>query len=150
MPARNFDSWLRLLEVVWRALDTHARQTLNDLVRMSLARQPLPKDVLVLETLENGPSTAPTSLSDILTGWSSFERKSRDGEGEPTTPTPRREDDDVVALGTPSTTASTTNIPDVAEGLGLSSRQVIMGDVNDADDGLLMDLNFDDGLSQEI
>jgi hypothetical protein len=100
--------------------------------------------------LENGPSTAPTSLSDILTGWSSFERKSRDGEGEPTTPTPRREDDDVVALGTPSTTASTTNIPDVAEGLGLSSRQVIMGDVNDADDGLLMDLNFDDGLSQEI
>jgi hypothetical protein len=25
MPARNFGSWLRLLEVAWRALDTHAR-----------------------------------------------------------------------------------------------------------------------------
>lgn len=79
MPATTFGSWLRLLEVAWRALDTHARHTLNDLVRMSLAGQPLPDEVLALGTLEDGPGTAPTSLSDILTGWSLFERKSRAG-----------------------------------------------------------------------
>jgi hypothetical protein len=147
MPARNFGSWLRLLEIAWRALDTHARHTLNDLVRMSLAGQRLPEDVLVLETLENGFCTAPTSLSDILTGWSSFERKSRDGEGEPTTPTHREEDGDAATSGPASTTTSTTNRPEGAEGLGMISRQVRRGDV---DDELLKDLNFDDGLSQEI
>jgi hypothetical protein len=146
MPARNFGSWLRLLEVVWRALYTYARQTLNDLVRISLAGQPLPEEILALETLENGPSIAPTSLSDILTGWSSFERKSRDDEGEPTTLTHREEDGGAAALGTPLTTASTTSRLEEAEteDLGLSSRRVIMGDM---DDGLLKDLNFDDGLS---
>jgi hypothetical protein len=149
MPARNFGSWLRLLEVVWRALDTHARQTLNDLVRMSLARQPLPEEVLALETLENAPGIAPTSLSDILTGWSSFERKSRDDEGEPNTLTHREEDGDAAALGTPLTTASTTSRLEEAEteDLGLSSRQVIVGDV---DDGLSKDLNFNEGSSREV
>jgi hypothetical protein len=101
--------------------------------------------------LENGPGTAPTSLSDILTGWSSFEQKSRDDEGEPTTLTHREEDGDAAALGTPPTTASITSRPEEAEAeaedSGLSLRQVMMGDV---DDGLLKDLNFDDGLSQEI
>jgi hypothetical protein len=113
---------------------------------MSLAGQPLPEEVMVLETLENGPGTAPTSLSDILSGWSSSERKSRDDEGEPTTPMHCKEDGDAAALGTLPTTASTTNRPEEAEteDLGLSSRQVIMGDV---DDGLLKDLNFDDGLT---
>jgi hypothetical protein len=100
---------------------------------MSLARQPLPEEVLALETLENAPSIAPTSLSDILTGWSSFERKSRDDEGESTTLTHREEDGGVAALGTPLATASTTSRLEEAETevLGLSSRQVIMGDVDD-------------------
>jgi hypothetical protein len=99
--------------------------------------------------LENGPGTAPTSLSDILTGWSSFERKSRDDEGEPTTLTYREEDGGVAALGAPPTIASTTNRLEEAEAedLGPSSRQAILGDV---DNGLLKDLNHDDGLSQEI
>ena len=48
MPAKTFSSWLRLLEVAWRALDTHARHTLNDVVRMSLAGQPLPDGLLAL------------------------------------------------------------------------------------------------------
>jgi hypothetical protein len=116
---------------------------------MSLAGQPLPEEVLALGTLVNAPGIAPTSLSDILTGWSSFERKSRDDEGEPTTLTHREEDGGAAALGTPSITASTTSRLEEAEteDLGLSSRQVIIGDV---DDGLSKDLNFDDGLSQEI
>jgi hypothetical protein len=109
----------------------------------------VPEEVLALETLENAPGIAPTSLSDILTGWSLFERKSRDDEGESTTLTHREEDGGAAALGTPLATASTTSRLEEAEteDLGLSSRQVIMGDV---DDGLLKDLNFDDGLRQEI
>lgn len=145
MPAKNFGSWVGLLEVAWRALDTHARQTLNDLVRMSLARQPLPEEALVLETLEYGSGIAPTSLSDILTGWSPFRRSSLDGEGEPSTTKHREEVGDRATLGPPSTTASTANRPEEDENSRLCSREVL-----DVDDGLLKDLDFDDGLSQEI
>jgi hypothetical protein len=145
MPVTIFDSWLRLLKVAWRALDTHARHTLNDLVRMSLVGQPLPDEVLALETLKDGPGTAPTSLSDILTGWSLFERKSRDDEGEMTSTTHREKDGDRAALGPSSTTASTMNRPKEDEDSGLCSRKVL-----DMDDGLLKDLDFDDRLSQEI
>ena len=145
MPARNFGSWLRLLEVAWRALDTHARQTLNNLVRMSLAGQPLPEEVLALETLEKGSGTAPTSLSDILTGWSSSERKSRNDKGGLTATKHHEEDGDRAALGPPPTIASTTNRPKGAEDSGSCSLEVL-----DVDDGLLKDLDFDHGLSQEI
>lgn len=54
----RFESWLLLLDVAWRALDAHARLTLNELVRMSLAGQPLPEAFLALETLEAGTGTA--------------------------------------------------------------------------------------------
>jgi hypothetical protein len=50
-------------------------------------------------------------------------------------------------LGTPLTTANITNRPEEAEDSGLTSHQVITGDV---DDGLLKNLIFDDGLRQEI
>lgn len=58
MQVERFGSWLRLLDVAWRALDDHARLTLNESVRMSLAGQPLPEDCLALEVLEDGTGTA--------------------------------------------------------------------------------------------
>ena len=58
MQVERFASWLRLLDVAWQALDAHARLTLNELVRMSLAGQPLPEAFLALETLEAGTGTA--------------------------------------------------------------------------------------------
>jgi hypothetical protein len=69
MQAEKFDSWLLLLDVAWRALDAYARLTLNELVRMSLAGQPLPEAFLALETLKAGTGTALDSLSGMLTGW---------------------------------------------------------------------------------
>jgi hypothetical protein len=80
MPAKTFESWLRLLDVAWRALDPHARLTLNDLVRLSVAGQSLPEGSLMLEMLEDGTGTAPISLSDMLAGWPTFDRNSTQDE----------------------------------------------------------------------
>lgn len=144
LPATTFSSWLGLLEVAWRALDMHARRTLNDLVRMSLAGQPLPDGLLAIETLEDGPGNAPIFLSDILTGWSLSEQKSRDDEGESSSMSRRENDGDRAALDPPLTTVSTTNTPEKND-LGLCAREM-----PDLDDGLLNDIEFDDSLSQEI
>jgi hypothetical protein len=59
--------------------------------------------------------------------------------------THREKDGDRAALGPSSTTTSTTNTPEEDEDSGLCSRKTL-----DVDDGLLKDLDFDDGLSQEI
>lgn len=94
---------------------------------------------------ENGPGTTPTNLSDALTGWSMLERKSRDDESKPTSTTHREKDSDRAALGPPSTTASIANRP----GENGKSDSCSL-EVSDVDDGLLKDLDFDDGLGQEI
>jgi hypothetical protein len=78
MQNEKFDSWLRLLDVVWRTLDAHTRLTLNELVRMSLAEQPLPEGVLALEMLEDGTGTALISLSSMFTSWPAHGRTCRD------------------------------------------------------------------------
>jgi hypothetical protein len=70
MPARTFDSLLRLLDVAWRTLDDRARQTMNALVRFALAEQPLPRTTLALEQSEVGINAAPAGLSPMLAGWS--------------------------------------------------------------------------------
>jgi hypothetical protein len=108
---------------------------------MSLARQLLPVEAPALETLEDGHGTAPTSLSDIVTGWSLFERKSRNDEGEPTAPMLREESEDRAALGPPSTNASTTNEPEKDGNSVLGSREV-----SDVDGSLLKDLNLSQGI----
>jgi hypothetical protein len=46
-----------------QALDIHARLTLNDLVRMTFARQSLPEGVLELESLKYETGTDPTNYS---------------------------------------------------------------------------------------
>jgi hypothetical protein len=108
---------------------------------MSLARQLLPVEAPPLEPLENGHGTAPTSFSDIVTGWLLFERKSRNDEGEPTATTLREEGEDRAALGPPSTNASTTIRPEKDGNSVLGSREV-----SDVDDSLLKDLNLSQGI----
>jgi hypothetical protein len=52
IPAKSFGPFLGLLEVAWRALDNRARRTMDTLVRVALAGQPLPEAALALERPE--------------------------------------------------------------------------------------------------
>ena len=147
MPARTFGAWLRLLDVAWQPLDTHARLTLNDLVRMSLAGQPLPEGGLMLEMSEDGTGTAPTSLSGMLTGWPAFDRNSTEDEGGLTaTLTQREEDGDAAITGAPLITASTTSRAEEAKDGRLSSQEGMMGNLEDGLFNGLDDRDFDECL----
>lgn len=138
MTAKNFASWLRLLAVAWRTLDSHARLTLNDLVRMSLARQPLPEGVLALEMSEHQSHAAPTSLSDMLTGWSASDRNSADDENRSVaTLKPREAADDAAGSGTdPVTTGPASRTEKVPCAEPNSPKQAMVN----VEDGLLDDL----------
>ena len=148
MPAKTFESWLRLLDVAWRALDVHARLTLNDLVRMSLAGQSLPEGSLTLEILEDNTGIAPTSLSGMLTGWPAFDRNSTEDEGGLTaTLSQREEDGDAAIFGTPLITASTTSRAEEAGDGGLISHEGMMGNLEDGLFNGLDDRDFDECLN---
>jgi hypothetical protein len=148
MPAKTFDSWLRLLDVAWRALDVHARLTLNDLVRMSLAGQSLPEGSLMLEMLGDSTGIAPTSLSGMLTGWPAFDRNSTEDEGGLTaTLSQREEDGDAAISGTPLITASTTSRAEKAGDGGLISHEGMMGNSEDGLSNDLDDRDFDECLN---
>ena len=148
MPGKTFESWLRLLDVAWRALDANARLTLNNLVRMSLAGQSLPGGALMLEMLEDGTDKAPISLSGMLSGWPAFDRNSTEDEvGLTATLTQREEDGDAAIPGTPLITASTKSRAEEAGDAGRISQEVMMGN---AEEGLfngLDDSDFDEYLS---
>jgi hypothetical protein len=150
MQAEKFGSWLLLLDVAWRALDAHARLTLNMLVRMSLAGQPLPEAFLALESLKAGDGTALDSLSGMLTGWPSSNRICGDACAKSiATPTQPDEDSGVAAHEDHASTTSTTSRVEEAGYLG-RVRQMEM--VRSVEDGLLDgldDLDFDESLSQE-
>ena len=151
MPAKTFDSWLRLLDVAWRALDVHARLTLNDLVRMSLAGQSLPEGSLMLEMLGDSTGIAPTSLSDMLTGWPAFDRNSTEDEGGLIATLTRCEKDgDGAVLKTPSTTTTTASRAVEAGDAGRVLQEGITGGLEDGLFNELDDLDFDECLSQEI
>jgi hypothetical protein len=148
MPAITFESWLRLLDVAWRALDAHARLTLNELVRMSLAGEPLPEGGLMLEMVEDSTGTALTSLSGMLTGWPAFDRNSTEDEGGLTaTLSQREEDGDAAISGTPSITASTTSRAEEAGNGGLISQEGMMGNLEDGLFNGLDDRDFDECLN---
>lgn len=93
MSARVFNSWLRLLDEAWTALDAHARRTLNALVRMSLTKQPLPENRLTLEMLGNESDSAPVGMSQRLTGWSVSDCDSNHSEGRVATVLAEQKDD---------------------------------------------------------
>jgi len=124
--------WLRCLDVAWQALNTHARLTLYDLLRMSLAERPLPEGSLMLEMLRDGTGTATISLSGMLTGWPAFDRNFTEDEGGVTaTLTQREEGGDAAILGTPLVTASTTSRAEEAGDGGLISQEGMMGNWKD-------------------
>jgi hypothetical protein len=150
MQAEKFDSWLLLLDVAWRALDAHARLTLNELVRMSLAGQPLPEALLVLETLKAGTGTALDSLSGMLTGWPSSNKI----PGNACTkfiapPTQCEGDSDAAAHEIHASTTSTTSRVEEAGELGRVWQMEMVGSVEDGLLDGLDDLDFDESLSQE-
>ena len=150
MQAEKFDSWLLLLNVAWRALDAHARLTLNELVRMSLAGKPLPEAFLALETLKAGTGTALDSLSGMLTGWPSSHRICGDASAKSiATPTRREGDSGAAAHEVNACTTSTTSRAEEAGQLGRVSQ---MEKVKSVEDGFLDgldDIDFDESLSQE-
>jgi hypothetical protein len=140
MQAEKFGSWLRLLDVAWRPLDTYARLTLSELVQMSLAGQPLPQGVLALEMLEDGTGTALTSLSGLFTGWPASDRFSRDiGARLIAIPTQREDDSDAAAPKSPMTALSTFNRAEEAEDMGPILQKEV---VESVENGLFDD--FDD------
>jgi hypothetical protein len=148
MPSEVFEAWLGLLEVAWKALDDRARQTLNALVRLALAAQPFPGDVLALELLGSSTGATPTSLSAMFTGWSAAARNVCDNEdGARATLTERKEYGDATDPETSSTTTSMTRRIEEAGDAELILQKDTMGDVSDE---LFDGVNFDDPLSQEI
>jgi hypothetical protein len=150
MQAEKFGSWLLLLDVAWRALDAHARLTLNGLVRMSLAEQPLPEAFLALETLKAGSGTALDSLSGMLTGWPSSNRICGDACAKSiATPTQREEDSGAAAHEIHASTTSTTSRVEEAGELGRVSQMEMVRSVEDGLLDGLDDLDFDENLSQE-
>ena len=148
MPSEVLEAWLGLLEVAWKALDDRARQTLNALVRLALAAQPFPGDVLALELLESSTGATPTSLSAMFTGWSAAARNVCDNEdGARATLMERKEYGDATDPETSSTTTRITRRIEEAGDAELSLQKDTMGNVSDE---LFDGVNFDDPLSQEI
>lgn len=140
MTVEKFDIWLDLLDVAWRALDAHARLTLNKLVGMSISGQPLPEGVLALEKLKDGSDTALTSLSDMFTGWPASDRSCRDtGTKLIAIPAQRKEDSDAAALRSLGTTLGTSGRAKEAEDVGLILQKEL---VESVENGLFDD--FDD------
>jgi hypothetical protein len=145
MPMERFGSWLRLLGVAWRALDDHARLTLNELARMSLAGQPLPEGFLALEMLEEGTDIALTSLSGMFTGWAPSDRTSRDNGTKSIAIATQREEDnnDAAASMYPATTLITPRRAEEADDMGLISQKEMVESVEDGLFDGFDDLGFD-------
>jgi hypothetical protein len=148
LPAKNFGSLLRLLDVAWRALDDRARRTMNALVSFALAGRPLPETALALERCEVGTSALPAGLSPMLAGWSVSELgaqrsdvteaarlKEREMEGELDMP---------QAVRTTTATSSEEQVAVIAESI------MLKGMMQAVDDDLLENVDFDKCLSQQI
>ena len=145
MPSEVLEAWLGLLEVAWKALDDRARQTLNTLVRLALAAQPFPKDVLALEISESGTGATPTSLSAMFTGWSAAARDVRDNKDVAMATLIERNSTDPETSSTASTRI-TSSMKEAGDAEVILQKDT-MGDVSDE---LFDGVNFDDSLSQEI
>lgn len=128
------------MDLAWRALEDHARRTINVLVRLALAGQLLPGGVLALEILEGGTGAGPAGLSPLLAGCSASDCNVQDNEvGVTAAMTERGADSDLMAQRTPSATSRTTSRVEEAEGAELISQKETLGDV---DDGLFNGLGF--------
>jgi hypothetical protein len=151
MPMKRFGSWLHLLDVARQALGDHARLTLNELVRMSLAGQPLPGSSLALEMLEDGTGTALNSLSGMFMGWGPSDRTFRDdGTKSVAIPAQRENHSDATASIYPAATLTTPRRAEEAEkDMGLVTQKEVAESVEDGLFDGFGDLDFDQCSSQE-
>jgi hypothetical protein len=114
----------------------------------SLTGQPLPKDGLALEILEGEISTPLTSLSAMLAGWSTTDREfQRNEDGAIITLTEREAHGGATTLERPFTAIGATSGAKEVGNADAILQKEMTGNVND---GLFNDLDFDNGLSQEI
>jgi hypothetical protein len=148
LPAKRSISLLGLLDVAWRALDDDARRTMNALVRLALAGQPLPGAALALERSDIGTSAATTGLSPLLAGWSVIDCAT-EWHGDPATArSTEREmewsENTLEAVRTTSAGIYTENV------LANAKSSIRKETVSLVDNGLLENVDFDEPLSQQL
>jgi hypothetical protein len=148
IPARSFGPLLGLLDVAWRALDDRARRTMDALVRLALAGQPLPGASLALERPELGSSAAQAGLSPMLAGWTVSDCDARNIEDVAVANvTERRVRGEVIMQGAARTITTEISGEEIVTNAESSVRKDKMMGV---DDGLFENIDFDEHLSQQI
>jgi hypothetical protein len=148
IPARSFGPLLGLLDVAWRALDDRARRTMDALVRLALAGQPLPGASLALERPELGSSAAQAGLSPMLAGWTVSDCDARSIEDVAVANvTERRVRGEVIMQGAARTITTEISGEEIVTNAESSVRKDKMMGV---DDGLFENIDFDEHLSQQI
>ena len=148
LPAKHSISLLGLLDVAWRALDDDARRTMNALVRLALAGQPLPGAALALERSDIGTSAATTGLSPLLAGWSVIDCAT-EWLGDPAAARSTEleiKGSEILPEAVRTTTAGTHTENILANEKSSTRKET----VSLVDDGLLENVDFDEPLSQQI
>jgi hypothetical protein len=148
LPAKHSSSLLGLLDVAWRALDHDARRTMNALVRLALAGQPLPGAALALERSDIGTSASTADLSPMLAGWS-VPDYATEWHGDPAAA--RSTEREIKGSETLPEAVRTTNAGTYRETVLTNAKSSIWKEtVSLVDDGLLENIVFDERLSQQI
>ena len=151
MPARTFASLLGLFEVAWRALDNRARRTLDALVRLALAGQPLPGAALALEGPEVDSNTPLAGLSSMLFGWSVSDCDAQDIDDVAVSNVTEREVGGEVNVEGAARTARTITAGTSGEEIvAVAEASVWDKAMGGLDDDLFENVDFDEPLSQEI
>ena len=151
MPARTFASLLGLFEVAWRALDNRARRTLDALVRLALAGQPLPGAALALERPEVDSSTPLAGLSSMLFGWSVSDCDAQGIDDITVSNVIEREvGGEVNVEGATRTARTITTGTSGEEIVAVAEASVRDKGIVGLDDDLFENVDFDEPLSQEI
>jgi hypothetical protein len=148
LPAKGFDTLLRLLDVAWRALDDRARRTMNALVSFAIEERPLPETTLALERSKVGLSAATAGLSPMLVGWTALDLGAQWSNDSATNPP--RNDPVEVKLDTPRTPCTTTVQTDCEEVVAITEPSVRNEMMLAVDGGLFENVDFDEPLSQQI
>jgi hypothetical protein len=151
MPARTFASLLGLFEVAWRALDDRARRTLDALVRLALAGQPLPGAALALERPEVDSNKPLAGLSSMLFGWSVSDCDAQDiDDVAVSNVTDREVGGEVNVEGATRTARTITTGTSGEEIVAVAEASVWDKEMVGLDDDLFENVDFDEALSQEI
>jgi hypothetical protein len=146
--AKNSSSLLGLLDVAWRAPDEDARRTMNALVRLALAGQPLPGAALALERSDVGTSAATAGLSPMLAGWS-VPGYATECHGDPVAA--RSTEWEIKGLGNTPEAVRTTTAGTYRENVLTNAKSSIRKETMSlVDDRLLENVDFDERLSQQI